>query len=336
MLTLAVGKGSTQPLSSRAHFMKNFLRSSLCSVVGLLGLTGHAIAAWPDDKPIELVIGFAAGGGQDVLMRTLQPFMERALKAKIVVVNKPGASGELAYTALAQGPADGYLMSAISVPGYMTMQIARKVKFDPADITPIARLVEDPTVLAVNSKSTHKTLAEVLAQAKAKPKSMALGGSGVGTDDHLAVMLFRKHGVEFNYVPFQGGAEALTALLGSHIAVGATSTNIPPTEPGIRALAVLSPLRSPVLPNVPTARELGIEVLMTSDRGLAMHTKVPLEIRRRVAEAVRVSVADPEFQAKAKLVNVFLSYMPGEQWTEILKQRRADYQQIWDSTPWVK
>jgi len=320
---------------SRAHEPIKHLFRAVC-LTGLVALTGPALAAWPDDKPIEIIVGFAAGGGQDVMVRTLQPYLEKALKAKIVVVNKPGASGELAYTTLAQAAPDGYTLSTISVPGYMTMQISRKVKFNPADITPVARLVEDPTTLAVNAKSTYKTLGDLVTQAKAKPKTLSFGGSGIGTDDHLAAMLFRKLGVEFNYVPYPGGADVWTALLGNHIAIATTSTNVPEKEPGMRAVAVLGEQRSPLLPNVPTARELGYDVVMTSERGLATHTKVPAEIRRKIAEGMRVAVTDPEFLAKAKQVNLFLSYMPGEAWADVMRKRRADYQQIWDQTPWVK
>lgn len=319
-------------------FASNPLKTLLAGLFGacLLGASA-AHAAWPNDKPIEILVGFAAGGQADVLVRTMQPYLEKELGAKIVVIVKPGASGEITYTALTQAPPDGYTFSTFSLPAYVTMQISRKVRFEPKDIVPLARLVEEAAILVVNSNSPYKTLKDVAVEVKAHPRKVTLGGGGVGTDDHLAVMLFRDHaGLDFNYVPYPGGSDALVALLGNHIVVSSTTVSVVVRDPSIRAIAQLAPQRSPHAPDIPTALEQGYDVSMGAERGLAANVNVPIEIRKRFADAVEKVMKNPEFVAKARQLSLPLSYLPGEPWNERMQKRRVEYQAIWDKTPWTK
>lgn len=112
-----------------------------------------ALADWPTDRPIEMIVAFAAGGGTDIMLRTLAPLLEAELDTQIPVMNRPGASGEIAYTALSQAKWDGYTISSFNTPGFLTMQIERKLRFDPAAICPIARIVEDPGAFIVQAGS---------------------------------------------------------------------------------------------------------------------------------------------------------------------------------------
>lgn len=297
---------------------------------------GASQAAWPHDKPIEMIVGFAAGGGQDVMIRALQPFLEKKLGAKLVVINRPGASGEIAYTALSQAPADGYTFSTLSTPSYLTMQIARKVRFDPKDITPVARLVSDPTTFAVHESSPYRSLSDVAAEARKNAKAITVGGSGIGTDDHLAVLLFLGKGVPFNYVPYPGGADIVTALMGKHIVMGALGSFTLNAGNPLRPIAVLGAQRHEQLAQAPTAKEQGIDVQMSSDRGLASHARVPAEIRQRFADAVQAAMQDPELIARMKQLNLPMAYLSGEDWAPEIAKRRAEYQAIWDASPWAK
>lgn len=297
---------------------------------------GISAAAWPNDKPIEIIVGFAAGGGQDTMIRTMQPFLEKELDAKIVVLNKPGASGEIAYTTLAQSPADGYTYSTLSTPGYLTMQISRKVQFNPNNIVPVARIVADPTTLAVHQDSPYKSLGELVEKAKVDHKAITIGGSGVGTDDHLAIMLFQQAGIKFNYVPFVGGSDVVTALLGQHIVMGALGSFTLNAGNPLRAIAVLAPERHAELADAPTSHEQGIDVFMSSDRGIATHADVPQKIRQRFSEAIGTVMKNSDFQAKMKQLNLPLAYLSNEEWAPELVKQRDEYQAIWDKSPWVK
>src|SRR5437660_7709370 len=123
---------------------------------------GPALAAWPDDKPIEVIIGFAPGGGTDVMARKLLPFVEKRLdgKARFVVLNKPGAGGEIAFTSIARAAPDGYAMGTVNVPGYNFLPMTRKTQYGLDEIRLVARVVEDPGVIVVAAESRFANLTD--------------------------------------------------------------------------------------------------------------------------------------------------------------------------------
>ncbi len=320
--------------------LKNLLAAGALLLGAALPL-GVAEAAWPKDRPIEIIVAFAPGGSTDIMARAIQPHLERILDAKIVIVNRPGASGEIAYTALAQAKPDGYTLGFIGMPGFLTMQIERKLRFDPKDIKAVARLADDPTIFVVRSDSPHKSLTDVVAAAKEKPKAISIGSTGVGTDEHLAIMLLeQKGGVQLTHVPFTGGAEIKTALLGGHIPVGGLNMSdlfqFGADSARVRAIAQFAESRWEPIKDVPTAREQGYDIVMASERVLASHRAVPDDIRKRLAEAVDKLLQDPEFQARAKELNLPLAYVPGEQWEEHMAKRLEGLKEIWAKTPWVQ
>lgn len=143
-----------------------FMLGQVRTVVLMLGLTasGAAMAAWPDDKPVEVVVGFAAGGGTDVMARKLLPFLEKRLggNARFVVLNKPGAGGEIAFTAIARAAPDAYSMGVVNVPGYNFLPMTRKTHYTIDEIRLVARVVDDPGVIVVRNNSPFTTLASVL------------------------------------------------------------------------------------------------------------------------------------------------------------------------------
>jgi tripartite-type tricarboxylate transporter receptor subunit TctC len=116
-----------------------------------------------------MIVAFAPGGGTDIMLRTMAPFLEAELETQLPVLNRPGASGEIAYTALSQAKPDGYTVSSLNTPGFLTMQIERKLRFDPASICPIARIVEDPGTFIVQTGAEFQSLADLVAYAKENP-----------------------------------------------------------------------------------------------------------------------------------------------------------------------
>src|SRR6187399_3618871 len=145
-------------------------------VAVMLGIAacGPAFAAWPEDKPIEVVIGFAAGGGTDVMARKLLPFVEKRLdgKAKFVVLNKPGAGGEIAFAAIARAAPDAYAIGVVNVPGYNFLPMTRKTQYSMDEIRLVARVVDDPSVLVVRAESKLVNLSDVVATLRSKPGSV--------------------------------------------------------------------------------------------------------------------------------------------------------------------
>ncbi|MBA4489390.1 tripartite tricarboxylate transporter substrate binding protein [Paracoccus sp. S1E-3] len=296
-----------------------------------LAATTAALADWPTDRPIEMIVAYAPGGGTDIMLRTLAPYLEADLGTQIPVMNRPGASGEIAYTALAQAKPDGYTISSLNTPGFLTMRIDRKLRFDPDDICPIARIVEDPGMFVVQAASEFNSLADLVAYAKDNPGAVSIGTTGVGTDEHLAMLqLEQSAGVDLTAVPFGGANEAKTALLGGHVtAIGLNVGEFASAEPGqIKGLAQFAGERSILAPELPTATEQGFDVLMSSERGLAAPCAVPEDLRAKLSDAVDRALANPEFQEKARQQGLALSYQSGADWSAAMPERLARYEEI--------
>lgn len=316
-----------------------FAVAALCLATSL-SLAGPAQAAWPGDKPIELIVGFAPGGGQDIMARTMQPFLEKHLGdgAKVVVVNMPGGGAELAYTALAQADPDGYTFSLMSLPGFLTMQVSRQVGFRNEDIVPLARLVVDPSFIVVSASSDFDSLAEIVDHAKAG-NLVTMGGSGVGTDEHFAALSLKNdYDVNVVYAPFNSNAEAITAVMGGHIQMSGSSLSSGAgdlTGGGqLKPIAILQESRHPDQPDVPTAIEQGFDIVFSSERGVASNAGVPQDIRDRMSAAILATLEDPEFQAAAATLNIPFDYLDGPDWAEWLADRAAVYKAMWDKSPW--
>lgn len=298
-----------------------------------------AHAEWPKDRPIQMIVAFAPGGSTDVMARALEPLLEKELGADIVIENRPGASGEIAYTALSKAKPDGYTFSYINTPGYLSMQVQRKLGYDPKSIKPIARIVDDPAAVVVPASSNIKTLKDFVEAAKAKPGSVSFGSSGVGTDDHLAIILLgAATGTTFTHIPFGGAGETRTAILGSQITGGGLNISefAGNDTSGLRMIAHFGAERSPQLPDVPTAKEQGFDVEMTSERGIAAPAGVPDEITAKFSEAVKRVIESPEFQQQAKQLALPLAYLSGPEWERQMPGRLERFQKIWNETPWVK
>lgn len=316
----------------------NVLKIAALTAGTVLAGIGAAHAEWPNDRPIQMIVAFSPGGSTDVMARAMEPFLEKELGADIVIENRPGASGEIAYTALAKSKTDGYTFGYINTPGFLSMQAQRKLGYDPATIKPIARIVDDPSAIVVPANSEIKTVVDFVAAAKAKPGAVSFGSSGVGTDDHLAIILLSAEtGVEITHVPFNGAGETRTAILGSQITAG--GLNISEfggnDTSGLRMVAHFGKERSKQLPDVPTAIESGFNIEMTSERGIAAPREVPTEISDRFAAAVKVVLDNPEFQKQAEQLALPLAYLSGADWEAQMPARLARFKEMWEKTPWV-
>ncbi|KXG87337.1 tripartite tricarboxylate transporter substrate binding protein [Agrobacterium bohemicum] len=317
----------------------NMMRTAALVASALLATIGSAHAEWPKDRPIQMIVAFAPGGSTDVMARAMQPFLEKELGADIVIENRPGASGEIAYTALAKAKPDGYTFSYINTPGFLSMQVQRKLGYDPKTIKPIARIVDDPAAIVVPAASEIKTIAEFVAAAKAKPGAVSFGSSGIGTDDHLAIIILGSEtGTTITHIPFNGAGETRTAILGSQVTGGGLNVSEfgGNDTSGLRMINTFGKERSPQLPEVPTAIESGFNVEMTSERGIAAPREVPAEISDRFAAAVKATLDNPEFQKQAKQMALPLAYLSGPDWEKEMPNRLARFQKIWDTTPWVQ
>jgi tripartite-type tricarboxylate transporter receptor subunit TctC len=189
----------------------------------LLALAAQAgLAAYPE-RPITLIVAYPPGGGTDLIARALAPYVEKNLGgAKIVIVNRAGAGGEVGFAALAAAAADGYTIGFVNTPPLLTIPIERPAQFTWQRFDYIGNIIDDPCNFSVHSDTNVKNLAELAAYAKANPGAVTVGTTGIGSDDHLAMLKFeRAAGVKMRHIPFKGSAEVRAAILGKQIMVAA-------------------------------------------------------------------------------------------------------------------
>lgn len=309
------------------------MNKRIAALVAAFGFAacGSALAAWPEDKPIEVVVGFAPGGGTDVMARKLLPFVERALggKAKFVVLNKPGAGGEIAFMSIARAAPDAYAIGVVNVPGYNFLPMTRKTQYSTDDIRLVARAVEDPNVVVVPADSRFNNLPDVIAALRSKPGSVTFGHNGAGTNGHLAIrMLAAAAKVEPNEISYRGTAAQRTDLLGAHLDVGMISLSEIPELHGtnkgpLRVLAILSKKRFAALPDVPTAEEAGFPVTSTAERGFAVPKGVPDDIVRRLEAAIADGLRNPEYLTSSPGDEPVIAFLPGAEWQKRLDDMSA-------------
>ncbi|HEY9319273.1 MAG TPA: tripartite tricarboxylate transporter substrate binding protein [Achromobacter sp.] len=245
--------------------MNQGLIRSCCRIaagVALFAAAGSASAAWPD-KVIRIVVPFAAGGSTDLIARKVAEGLGQRLSANVIVENRPGAGGTVGTEYVARQPADGYtiLMGSVSTHGSAPC-VYSKLPYDAIkDFTPLTVVATIPNVMSVNQSVPAKTLQEFVALLKKEPEKYSFASNGQGTSNHLAAELFKTTaGVSMVHVPYRGSGPALIDLVGGQInmMVDVVMTSYPYIKDGkIKALAVTSPQRSPMLPDVPTVAESG-------------------------------------------------------------------------------
>ena len=302
---------------------------------------GLAAAEYPE-RPIQMIVAYDAGGGTDVAARTLVPYIEKHLGdgASISVLNKPGAGGEVGFTALANAEPDGYTIGFINTPVLLTVPLERQARYTLDSFVPIGNVVDDPGVFAVNADSEIKTLDGLVAAAKERPGELTYATTGIGSDDHLAMLKFQRlTGTELQHVPFDGSAPARAALLGGHIDVGVINAGeaIPYAQEGqVTLLGQMSEERWEGAADVPTFKEQGFDVVSGSARGIAAPAGTPQEAVDALAAAIEKAVMDPEFAKKAEEQALPLQYLGPDEYRQMLEQSQQEAKQIWDENPWVE
>lgn len=247
-----------------------------CGEQQATGASGGS-ADWKPSKPIEYVAPAGTGGGWDTLARTSARVLD---EAKIVdkplrVVNKPGGGGAIGWSYIAQSPADPHKLFVTSPP-ILLVPLAGKSQQTYDDFTPIARLNTEPLAYVVKASSPFKTFGDLASKLKSDPKSVSIaGGSGPGSLDHVglagAVKAAGADASKVKYVPFDGGGEALTALLGGHAeaaVAGASEVTGLVKSGDVRVLAVSTKERSAILPDAPTLSESGVNYVFDIWRGV--------------------------------------------------------------------
>ena len=315
--------------------MNHDRRVLLAGAGALLAAPAHAQQRFPE-RPIEIVVGFTPGGGTDIMARTFARFLEARIGGSVVVQNRPGAGGEVAFAAVARSRPDGHTLIATTMPAFLTIPIERTPQYQPAQFVPVALIVSDPSCIAVHQQSNIRTLADLIDQAKREPERLTFGSPGIGTDDHLQLVLLQlAAGIRLTSVNFPGSAQIRTALLGRHVdTIGLNVGEIAASPENMRMLAHSGDRRSIFARDVPTYKELGLDVDMSSERGIAAPAGTPPEILARLREATAAVAQDPAFIRAMEEQYTEMRFVPGEAWAAELRERQAQFEALWRRSPW--
>jgi len=296
--------------------MKTFLAAFFSIVLALPGLA--AAQAFPT-KPIRIVVTYPPGGGADLMARLVAPKMSDALGQPVVVENKPGASGQIGASEVARSAPDGYTLMLDASSYSVNPSLYAKLPYEPTKaFTPIAVLALFPNVLVVTPGFPAKDVKALIAEAKAKPNTLAFASSGNGSAQHLSGELFRqKTGVEITHVPYKGGGPAMNDVMGGQVPMffANMASSLAQIKAGkLRPLAITGAKRSPALPDVPTMAEAGVPGYEVYEwNAIFAPAGTPAPVLAKLADAIQKAVQSPEFRERvASLGGELTGYGPQE------------------------
>jgi tripartite-type tricarboxylate transporter receptor subunit TctC len=265
-------------------------------------------------RPVHIIVGFAPAGGTDIMARLIGQWLSERLGQQFTVENRPGAGTNVATEAVVNAPADGYMLLLVSLPNASNATLYENLKFNfIRDITPVAGIAREPFAIEVNPSLPVKTVPELIAYARANPGKINMASGGVGSGNHIFGELFKMMtGVNFVHVPYRGAGPALVDLLGGQVQVmfASMSSSIEYVRAGkLRALAVTTVTRSPVLPDIPTVAEFvsGYEASFWTGIGAPKNT--PTEIVDKLNNEINAALTDPK--VKSRLSDWGASALPG-------------------------
>ncbi|SMC32552.1 Bug family tripartite tricarboxylate transporter substrate binding protein [Sporomusa malonica] len=267
------------------------------------------------DKPITVIVPFSVGGGLDLTARSLEKLAPKHLGQPLIVINKPGGAGAIGWNELAGASPDGYTIG-VTAPDMLLLSLYGSGKYDyPTALSPLAQVASVPLVLAVQASQPWKTLNDLIEYARKNPGKLKFGHGGVGSFPHLVgVMVGQAAGITIEQVPFSGAGEVTAALLGGHIQLSFVNPMVVKEHVKngtVRVLAATSEQRivDPVLSQVPTFKEQGLDVVLTNWYGVAVPKETPIEVKNKLAKGLKTIITDPEFIKNMNNVGLQVEYL---------------------------
>ena len=298
----------------------------LCSI-GLIGGCGTkekpvtAAEKYPD-KPIALIVPFAAGGSNDIVARAMEKVSYKHLGQNIIVKNVPGAGGVLGWNELVESDDDGYTLGAVTTSILLQPLYGTTGYYYPSAIDPLVQILELPAVVVVRSDSAWNNINDLIANAKQHPGNIKFGHGGLGAATHVVgEMIAQTAGVKIAQVPFKGEAESIAALLGGHIQfVIASPISISEHVKGgkLKILGIADMKRSngSLLSGIPTLQEQGVDVVFTFWFGIGVHKGIPKEAKAKLLTALDKTINDPEYIEHMKKLGMEVNYLGHEKFLD--------------------
>ncbi len=309
--------------------MKTFCSALITAIVAAATPLSAQAQSYPD-RPIRVIVPYGPGG-TDVQMRLAAPFMAKLLGQSIVVENKAGGGATIGTTLVRNSPADGYTLLFTGTSALSVVPNMRTVQYKMDDFVPIGTLTGTSLIVVSRTDGPFKTLAELVAYAKANPGKINMGSSGVGTTTHMiGEALQLAAGVKFTHVPHTGMAQVITAMMNgsADMMIGVPSSFVSNIQAGkLLGLASMGTVRSEFLPNAPTAREVGYDVVEETKFGLLAPKGIPAEVLQKLGSALKAAVQSAEFIEKMRSNFVTPLYLTPEEFTKAL----LDEERFWSA-----
>ncbi len=270
------------------------------TLIGAAALALATVALAYPDKPVQYIIPFAAGGESDIAARLQAQAFQAKYKQEMIVVNKAGAGGALAWSQLNAMPGDGHTIVGVNLPHIVLQPLEPETQYKTDDITPVYFFHYTPDAIIVAADSPFKTFADLVKAAKAKPGAVTIAGSGTNSANHIAaVRLDREQKITTTYVPFKGTGDLVSSVLGGHVSATMSYSTLAIQQKGkMRMLAVATDKRLPQFPDVPTFKELGMNWVDGAYRGIAVPKSTSPAVRKEVSAMMDAINKDPELRRR--------------------------------------
>lgn len=279
-----------------------------------------AFAAFPE-RPVKLIVPWGAGGDTDVIYRALLPYLQQHLGGTVVIANIGGASGTKGAKEAKDSPPDGYTIFAVHDSIHSTYWTG-VADVNWTDFEPICLVSSTPSILTASPKAPWKDVKAMIADAKKRPGQITVAATLGSTSHFFPALVEKAAGIKFRYVPYEGTADRMNALLGSHVDLGESNlTQKGKADAGsIRFLAIATEKRAEEIPNVPTLEESGVDVIYAVNRGLVAPKGTPADVLAKLRSACGASVNEPGFAKAMKLQGTLVHYLNAQQYADFLKE----------------
>ena len=306
------------------------MRKTLTVLLSGLALAAvTAVAAYPE-KTINYIIAFGPGGESDVSARLQSPFFKQLTGQTVAIQYKPGAGGATAWSQINDAPGDGYTIIGTNLPHIVLQPLQKDVGYKTDELANVYWFHYTPDALVVPADSPYKTVKDLVAAAKKAPGTQTFSGSGTNSANHLAQQRFDKlAGIKTTYVPFKGTGASNTALLGKQVS-GSWSYTTVSVQLGsqVRCLGVAMEKRHPGLPNCPTFKEQGYDLVSGAYRGIAVPKSTPKAIQKQVSDLIGKINRNPEFIKKMEDQGFAMIDVPLEKMGPFMDARKKEYEAI--------
>ena len=312
--------------------MKSITRC--CLALWMCVVAGQVLAQTYPSKPIKVVVGYAAGGAVDVVARTIGQSLSASMGQPVIVENKPGAGTNIAVKSVIGAEPDGYTLMLAANALAANMALYQPMPFDAErDLVAISLIGRVPVVIAANPNVAYGNVKQLIDAAKGKPNSIAFGSPGNGSTPHMAIELFaRAAGIDLQHVPYRGGSPAITDTIGGQIPLVAVNALevLPHAKSGkLKVLAVLSPNRSPIFPDVPTIAESGFAGFEASVwYGLVAPVATPKPIVNKLHDEVQKALQTKEVRERMNAVGGEVVPGSAEMFANLIRSERQRYAKL--------